>query len=62
VREISFNSAFWLEMSALSIILKLVEEGVLSGELYGRSRFHIIEASLEIDLVVLSPTLAEQTS
>jgi NTE family protein len=57
VREISFNSAFWLEMSALSIILKLVDEGILSGELYGRSRFHIIEASLEMEKLASSSKL-----
>ena len=44
-------------MSALGIILKFVEEGVVGGEYFGRSRFHIIEASLEIERLASSSKL-----
>jgi len=43
--EIGFNSAFWLELGALAIVLRLAEEGVIDRARFGRVRFHVIEAS-----------------
>ena len=43
--EISFNSTFWLELSAIALILKLVDEGQLERARFGRFLFHAIEAS-----------------
>jgi NTE family protein len=43
--EISFNSTFWLELSAIAFILRLVDEGQLDRARFGRFLFHAIEAS-----------------
>jgi NTE family protein len=43
--EISFNSTFWLELSALGFLSKLIDEGHLDRARFGRFLFHIIEAS-----------------
>ena len=43
--EISFNSTFWLELSAMGFFLKLVDEGQLDRQRFGRFLFHGIEAS-----------------
>jgi NTE family protein len=43
--EISQNSAFWLELSALAVVLRFVDEGLLDPARFGRIRFHGIEAS-----------------
>jgi NTE family protein len=43
--EISFNSTFWLELSALGFLSKLIDEGELDRERFGRFLFHTIEAS-----------------
>ena len=43
--EISFNSTFWLELSALGFLSKLVDEGHLDRGRFGRFLFHTIEAS-----------------
>jgi len=43
--EISFNSTFWLEFSALGFLSKLIDEGHLDRERFGRFLFHGIEAS-----------------
>jgi hypothetical protein len=40
--EISDNSTFWLELGAVAVVLRFVDEGRSS---FGRIRFHIIEAS-----------------
>ena len=45
VTEIAFNSTFWLELSALGAILKLVDDGHLDRARFGRIFFHAIEAS-----------------
>jgi NTE family protein len=47
--EISFNSTFWLELSTLGIILRLVDEGLLDRQRFGRILFHAIEASGELE-------------
>ena len=49
VREIGFNSSFWLELATLAIILKLVDAGFLPSERFGRFRFHAIAASEEME-------------
>ena len=46
--EISFNAAFWLELSALGVILRFVDEGLLDPVRFGRIFFHAIEASVEL--------------
>ena len=43
--EISFNSAFWLELAAVASVLRFGEEGMLHQQPVARIRFHIIEAS-----------------
>ena len=48
--EIAFNSSFWLELSAMGIILKFVDERLLDRDRFGRIRFHAIEASDMIEL------------
>jgi len=57
VREIGFNSTFWLELSAIAILLKLVDEGHLDRERFGRFRFHAIEASVEMEKLASSSKL-----
>ena len=57
VREIGFNSSFWLELSAIAIILKLVDEGFLPRERFGRFRFHAISASAEMEKLAASSKL-----
>lgn len=49
VREIGFNSSFWLELTALAMLLKLMDEGHLSGEHLRQFRFHAIAASAEME-------------
>jgi NTE family protein len=57
VTEISFNSTFWLELSALGVILKFVDEGLLDRERFGRIFFHAIEASSELEKIAASTKL-----
>lgn len=45
VTELSFNTTFWLELSAIGVLLALVEEGALDRERFGRIFFHAIAAS-----------------
>lgn len=45
VTELSFNTTFWMELSALGAVLALVEEGALDRERFGRIFFHTIAAS-----------------
>jgi NTE family protein len=40
--EISHNSTFWLELGAIAVVLRFVDE---ARSPFGRARFHIIEAS-----------------
>ena len=49
VVEIGFNSCFWLELAALGLLLRFVEEGILERERFGRILFHAIEASALIE-------------
>jgi NTE family protein len=57
VTELAFNSTFWLELSALGVILALVEEGHLDRERFGRFFFHVIDASREVEKIPLTTKL-----
>ncbi|MBV8408066.1 MAG: patatin-like phospholipase family protein [Alphaproteobacteria bacterium] len=57
VREIGFNSTFWLELSAVALILKLVDQGFLPREQFGRFRFHAIGAGAEMEKLAASSKL-----
>jgi NTE family protein len=57
VREIGFNSSFWLELTAVAVVLKLVDEGHLPRERFGRFRFHAIGASAEMEALAASSKL-----
>ena len=52
--EISFNAAFWLELSALGVILRFVDEGLLDPGRFGRINFHGIEANVELEKLAMS--------
>jgi NTE family protein len=43
--EISFNSAFWVELMAAAAVLRFGQEGLLHAQPLAHIRFHIIEAS-----------------
>ncbi len=57
VTELSFNTTFWLELSAIAVILSLVEEGELDRERFGRILFHAIEASESLEKIPPSTKL-----
>jgi NTE family protein len=57
VTELSFNTTFWLELSALGVIHSLVEEGELDRERFGRILFHAIEASESLEKIPPSTKL-----
>ena len=52
--EISFNSTFWLELSAIGLLLKFVDEGLLDRARFGRFFFHVMEAHAELEELALS--------
>ena len=52
--EISFNSTFWMELSAIGILLRFVDEGLLDRTRFGRIHFHTIEAHAELEKIALS--------
>jgi NTE family protein len=43
VNEISFNSTFWLELTAIAAILSLLDEGLIDSARFPRVNFHGIE-------------------
>ena len=57
VTELSFNTSFWMELTALGAILQLVEEGELDRERFGRFFFHAIEASEYLEKIPPSTKL-----
>lgn len=57
VREIGFNSTFWLEMSGLAMIQKMAEEGHLVRTRFGNVHFHAIEASSDMERLPSSSKL-----
>ena len=44
VNEISFNSAFWLELTAMAVIIDMVDEGLIDAARVPGIRFHGIDA------------------
>jgi NTE family protein len=44
VNEISFNSTFWLELTAIAVILEMVDEGLIDAARVPSIRFHGIDA------------------
>jgi len=57
MKELGFNTTFWLELSALAVILRFVDEGLLDRERFGRILFHVIEASSELEKIAPSTKL-----
>jgi NTE family protein len=57
VLEVSFNSTFWMELSVFGALLRLVDEGLLPRERFGRIRFHVVEASHEMEKLGASSKL-----
>jgi NTE family protein len=57
VTELSFNTTFWMELSAIAAVLQLVEEGELNRERFGRLFFHAIEASDQLEKIPPSTKL-----
>jgi NTE family protein len=57
VTELSFNTTFWMELSAIAAVLQLVEEGELDRERFGRLFFHAIEASDQLEKIPPSTKL-----
>lgn len=54
VLEISFNSASYMELAAMGMLLKFMDEGLLPRERFDRFRFHAIEASALLEKLPLS--------
>ena len=54
ITELSFNTTFWLEMSWIGLLLRLVEEGELDRERFGRFFFHCIEPADELEKIAAS--------
>jgi NTE family protein len=57
IKELSFNSTFWLEMSIFGFLLSLVEDGELDRERFGRFLFHFIEPHGELERIAGSSKL-----
>jgi NTE family protein len=57
VTELSFNTTFWLELSAIAVILRLVDEGELRRDRFARLFFHAIEASDQLEKIPPSTKL-----
>jgi NTE family protein len=57
MKEIGFNTAFWLELSAFAVILRFVDQGLLDRERFGRIRFHVIEAHDHLEKIAPSTKL-----
>jgi NTE family protein len=57
VTELSFNTTFWMELSALGVMVRFVEEGVLDRERFGRINFHAIQASDHLEKIPHSTKL-----
>ena len=67
VTELSFNTTFWLELSAIAVILDLVEEGELDRKRFGRFFLDqdaggAIKTSARIDLFLGSGAYAESAA
>ena len=57
VTDIIFNSTLMLELGAIAVILKFVDEGLLDRERFGRILFHGIEASAIMEAMAGSSKL-----
>jgi NTE family protein len=57
MKELGFNTTFWMELSSIGLILKLKDEGSLDRERFGRVHFHAIEASAEFEKIPRSTKL-----
>jgi hypothetical protein len=57
VLEISFNAASWMGLASIGMLLKFTEEGLLPRERFGRFRFHVIEASNQLQQLPSSSKL-----
>jgi NTE family protein len=57
VTELSFNTTFWMELSALGAIERFVEEGLLDRERFGRIFYHAIQASEYLEKIPHSTKL-----
>lgn len=47
--EISFNTTFWMELQVLGVVQTFVDLGLLDGERFNRIRFHMLEASDQME-------------
>lgn len=52
--EISFNATFWMELSAIGLLLRFVDEGLLDRARFGRILFHTIEAHAVLEEIAMS--------
>lgn len=57
VREIGFNSSFWLELAAIALTQKLSERGLLLHHRFGQFFYHAIAASAEMEKLAASSKL-----
>ena len=57
VTELSFNTTYFLELTALGAILQLVEQGHLDRGRFGRFNIHCIEASEHLEKIPPSTKL-----
>ncbi len=54
VLEISFNAASYMELAAIGMLLKFMDEGLLPRERFGRFRFHAVQATELLEALPLS--------
>ena len=57
VTELAFNTTFWMELSALGVIMRFVEDGIVDRERFGRILFHCIQASDQLEKIPHSTKL-----
>jgi NTE family protein len=57
VTELSFNTTFFMELTALAAFLVLIEEGQLDRDRFGRFNYHCIEASSHLEKIPPSTKL-----
>ena len=57
VTELGFNTTFFIELTAIGAVLKLVEDGELDRDRFGRFNIHCIEASEHLEKIPPSTKL-----
>ena len=57
VLEISFNAASTMELASVGMLLKLIDEGLLPRERFGRFHFHGLEARRQLEHLPASSKL-----